>query len=163
MQRPAFASAVLLAAAFSAGCGSSGSPEQAPPPSIVTEFSPTASPEAPAPADTTSPMPQTSSAPPEGPSYPDTAEGYAKAVVARWVAKDLDGLAELTTAQVHEQLIEIPGPLDMDWAFQMCDGTAGSSYCHFRNDPGDVLILRISHGKLEAAHGAVEVRLEPIS
>ena len=41
-------------------------------------------------------------------SYPTTARAYAEATVAAWAGHELDGLADLTTAQVHEQFVEPP-------------------------------------------------------
>lgn len=165
MPRSAYLSVtVMLVGAFTAGCAS-GSKTTTTPPSIETRVSdaPTAPASSPPVTITTPAAPKTSSPPPPKPSYPGTAQAYAKAVVAAWVAKDLSTLASLTTEQVHEQLIEIPGPLNMDWGFMMCDGAAGSSYCRFRNDPGDVLILRISNSKLGKAHATTEVQLHAIS
>jgi hypothetical protein len=90
-------------------------------------------------------------------SYPTTARAYAEATVAAWAGHDLDELADLTTAQVHEQLLEIPGQPKTDWIHYMCDGVAGSSYCTLRNGDGDQVRLKVTHQYLGGPHAVVEV------
>ena len=108
-------------------------------------------PEAPAPA----PAP----ALPEGnpaPAYPTTARAYSEAAIAAWVGGHLATLGNLTTAQVQEQLIEIP-QLNTAWDYQTCDGTAGSHYCGFRNADGDVITLKVVNQYLGQAHAINQV------
>ncbi len=93
-------------------------------------------------------------------SYPTNADAYAQAVVAAWQTDPNGALTDLTSAQAQEQLIQIPGPLDMNWHFAMCDGAAGSSYCTFFNDDGDRLRLQLTNALLGQAHAAVGVNLE---
>ena len=90
-------------------------------------------------------------------SYPTTARAYAEATVAAWAGHDLDGLADLTTAQVHEQFVEIPGQPEIDWIHYLCDSVAGSSYCTLRNGDGDQVRLKVTHQHLGGPHAVVEV------
>jgi hypothetical protein len=94
---------------------------------------------------------------PAGVSYPTTARAYAEATVAAWAGHDLDGLADLTTAQVHEQLLEVPGQPKTDWIHYLCDGAAGSSFCILRNGDGDQVKLKVTHQNLGGPHAVVEV------
>ena len=90
-------------------------------------------------------------------SYPTTARAYAEATVAAWAGHDLDGLANLTTAQVHEQFVEIPGQPKTDWIHYLCDSVAGSSSCTLRNGDGDQVRLKVTHQYLGGPHAVVEV------
>jgi hypothetical protein len=92
-------------------------------------------------------------------AYPTTPEAYAKAVLAKWKQKDLDGLADLTTAQVHEQIIEIPGPPNQDWTFRDCEDDA-TVWCGFFNAVGDWISVRIDKDKLGKAHAASAVEFD---
>lgn len=140
---------LVAAAAATAGClpskGSSATPPQATMPGITIE------------------SPEVSPTPDLGlvqKTYPSTARAYAEAVVKAWKQGQINTLGDLTTPEVQEQLMEIPEPLNDDWVYLRCDGTAGSSYCMFTNDNGDELTLRISHQLLSKAHAAVEVKLD---
>ena len=104
--------------------------------------------------------PTTTSAPPAAPVYPTTARAYAEAVLAAWKQHLINKIGDLTTAQVQDQIISIPGPPNQNWTYQRCDGTAGSSYCSFVNGDGDVITLRISSALLGKAHAATEVKLD---
>lgn len=154
----------LVTALVGAGCGGSkGDSPQAGPSLETVVTTPAGSPVPPATTPATTPT--KAAAPTKAPAtsaprYPASARDYAWAVVRAWVAKELDRLGELTTPQVHEQLIEIPGPPDTDWALQRCDGAAGSQYCRFINADGDVLTLRVSSALLGSARATVEVRFE---
>jgi hypothetical protein len=99
-----------------------------------------------------------------GPSFPNTATAYADAVITAWQAGDLDRLDQLASAQVYEQIIEIPAVPSQGWTDPWCDGTAGSSYCHQYSQPtpetigsGQELILRIRHDLLGQPGAAVEL------
>ena len=99
-----------------------------------------------------------------GASFPDTATAYAHAVITAWQAGDLDRLGQLTSAQVFEQIIEIPAAPAQGWTDPWCDGTAGSSYCHQYSQPtpetigsGQELTLRVRHDLLGQPGAAVEV------
>jgi hypothetical protein len=94
------------------------------------------------------------------PSYPTTARKYAEAVLAAWVQHRTERLANLTTAEVQEQVMEIPGPPDPNWTFVKCDGAAGSSYCRYHNKDGDAVTLRITNSLLGKAHAAVAVTFD---
>lgn len=153
----------VLALLVVAGCQARGNDGQAPPNIVTTIGTPSATAQAPTITPTAPPIvaPTTSKPPAPAPGYPSSAEPYAKAVIAAWKAKDWDRVADLASAEVHEQLLEIPGPIDMTWAFEKCEGAAGSSYCHFRNETLDVVIVRISNQSLGQAHAAVGVQLQP--
>lgn len=88
-----------------------------------------------------------------GPSYPDSPQAYAEAVVSAWTDGDLARLAELTKAQVHEQLIQIPGPPAPDWTFIECDT---GHYCSFYNGDGDLLILLIPAASVGGPHATAQ-------
>lgn len=135
------ADAIGAGATPSAGESQVPSPEVQPTPAPSAVTQPTAKPE-------------------PAPENPTTARKYAEAVVSAWQQDKIDVLGDLATPGVQEQIIEIPGPIDMDWTFTRCDGAAGSSYCLFTNAVGDVLILRISNSLLGQAHAATEVRLD---
>ena len=140
----------VLAALTACGGGPTGSPNPAPNPSGTEDLGTvTASP-------TTA---QTTTNPP-APAYPNTARAYAEAVLAAWGQKQNTRLMDLTTAQVHEQIIEIPGPPNQQWGYVKCDGAAGSSYCSFVNADGDVITLRIVNQFLGGPHAATEVKLD---
>jgi hypothetical protein len=96
---------------------------------------------------------------PKPPSYPGTAMAYAEAVLAAWKQKNLARLADLTTAQVHEQIIEIPGPPNQTWTFRDCEDDA-TVYCGFFNAVGDWISLRIDKDKLGASHAASAVEFD---
>jgi hypothetical protein len=86
--------------------------------------------------------------------YPETARAYAEAVVDAWTAGDLARLAELTTAGVHDQLIQIPGPPPPDWTWIACDEVA---YCSFYNSDGDHLTMQVPVVGLGAPHAVDQV------
>jgi hypothetical protein len=138
-----------------AGCDRSGPAASPAPgaPGVEAVGAPSAAPapEAPAPA----PAP----ALPEGnpaPAYPTTARAYSEAAIAAWADGNLATLGNLTTAQVQEQLIEIP-QLNPAWDYQTCDGTAGAHYCAFRNADGDVITLKVVNQYLGQAHAINQV------
>lgn len=109
---------------------------------------------------TNAPTTPATTAPPAPPTYPATARAYAEAILTAWRLKQQSRLADLTTAQVEEQIIEIPGPPNQQWVYQTCDGAAGSSYCAFVNVEGDVITLRISNQFLGKPDAATEVKLD---
>lgn len=87
--------------------------------------------------------------------YPDTARAYAEAVVDAWAAADLERLAELATAQVHDQIIQIPGPPPHDWTFIRCEDDA---YCGFYNSDGDQFIMHVQPPALGEPHAVDRVQ-----
>jgi len=94
------------------------------------------------------------------PTYPDTAEAYAKAVVNAWTQDQPSTLGSLTTPAVNDEILDLLPSANDEWAFFRCDGTAGSSYCSFTNADADVLTLRITHSLLAHAHAATDVSLD---
>ena len=100
--------------------------------------------------------------PPPPPShYPTTARAYAEAIIeATWVDKDLDALFELTTAEVSEQLMEIPMPLNLNWHFNQCRGVASDWSCDFFNNDGDALVLTIKGSLLGEAEAGIAAALD---
>lgn len=93
-------------------------------------------------------------------SYPATARAYAEAVLTAWGQKLDARLGDLTAALVHDQIISIPGPPNLNWSHDRCDAAAGSTYCVFVNDDGDVITLRITNALLGKPRAATEVRLD---
>ena len=117
----------------------------------------------PTPSPTPSASPSKASPKPSSPapvSYPATAKAYAEAVIAAWKAKNMSKLADLATPLVSEQLMEIPGPPNMNWSFIMCDGVAGSRYCQFSNADGHKVTLRLNGVLIGQAHAVVDVTYE---
>ena len=106
--------------------------------------------------------PTTTAPPPPPPSdYPTTAKAYAQAIIkAIWVDEDLDALFDLTTAEVSEQLMEIPMPLDLNWHFHECRSVAPDWSCVFFNDDGDALALTIKDSRLGEAEGGIAAALD---
>jgi hypothetical protein len=103
---------------------------------------------------TAQPPPPPPASPPAA-TYPTTARAYAEATVAAWSAGDLSRLSALTTPEVDEQFIEIPGKLAPDWIHYRCDGVAGSNYCTLRNGVGDSVTLRVTNQYLGKPHAVV--------
>ncbi len=92
--------------------------------------------------------------------YPTSPKAYVDAVLAAWKQKDLKRLADLTTAQVHEQIIEIPGPPNQTWTFRGCEDDA-TVYCGYFNAVGDWISIRVDKDKLGKAHAASDVEFDP--
>jgi hypothetical protein len=103
--------------------------------------------------------------PPEGPTdisptYPDTAEGYAREVLEAWAGDQPSWLQALTAEAVYYGIFDLDASPFDEWPLLRCDGAAGSSYCSFTNPDGDLLTLRISHQLLGQAHAATELNFE---
>lgn len=103
--------------------------------------------------------------------FPTDPQEYAERAVAAWAAPDLIRLAELTTVEVHQQIVDLPGPPDLSWRFIRCrldpdpaptPGT-GASDCAFYNQDGDRLLLTIAHPRLGEARAATAMRFEATS
>jgi hypothetical protein len=92
--------------------------------------------------------------PPPPPAFPGTAREYAEAVIGAWTGGDLGRLGDLTNDEVHDQLLQIPGPPAGDWTFIECDT---GHYCSFYNGDGDFLILLIPAASVGGADAAVQV------
>jgi hypothetical protein len=92
--------------------------------------------------------------------FPAEAQEYAEAAVAAWAAPDLIRLDELTTAAVHDEIIELPGPPDLAWTFIRCEDTVSASVCSFHNTDGDYLVLEVDHGLLTEASAVVEAEFQ---
>jgi hypothetical protein len=92
------------------------------------------------------------------PGYPTTARAYAEATLAAYAAGQSNRLADLTTDEVYEQLLELPGKLKTDWLYLNCDGVSGASYCKLRNGDGDVITLKVSSQRLGGPDAATEVK-----
>lgn len=101
-------------------------------------------------------MPPSNVGVPPGPQYPTTVKAYAQLVMKAWVNLQSSQLGDLTSPLVYEQLLEIPQPINMDWAFHRCDSYAASSSCMFINDDGDEKTLSISHELLGKPHAAIQ-------
>ncbi len=97
----------------------------------------------------------TTAPPTVGPDYPGTHRAYAEAVLAAWKAQDLTRLGDLTTAEVQDQLISIPGPPTMDWTFLSCNDDVGSKYCTFGNSSSELIQLTVSTNLLGTSHAAI--------
>jgi hypothetical protein len=83
------------------------------------------------------------------PSYPSTAEVYAKAAVAAWAARDIERLDQLEeSGGTLHMLYGCNGCYDIHFVLVGCSGAAGSTYCRFFNNVGDGLLLRLSNPAL---------------
>ena len=96
-------------------------------------------------------------------TYPASARAYAEAILTAWAGHQLARLGQLTSSEVQEQLIEIPGAINTHWHYNRCDGAAGSSYCVFFNDPGDMITLRLTNALLTHAHAGVGATFDQVS
>lgn len=104
--------ASLLGALVSAGCGALGGD----PPPPVPEVSPTT-------PGAIDPVRATAAEPPTEP------QEYAEVTVGAWAAPQLSRLAMLTTPEVYQRIIDLPGPPDLGWRSIRCDYRA--------DDPAD--------------------------
>jgi hypothetical protein len=145
--------AILVAALLIAGCAKDRTVTQPPPAGGQEETSEGL-------GGTLTPTPSTPPPPPPAQGYPTIARAYAEATLTAYVGKQNGRLADLTTAEVNEQLVELPGKRKTDWLFLTCDGVAGSSYCMFRNGDGDTVTLKVSSQRLGAAHAVVEAQAD---
>lgn len=102
------------------------------------------------------------------PEFPETPQEYAEATVAAWAAPDLIRLSELATAELHDALVELPGPPDPAWTFIRCavnvrDGKTAdpaSSDCAFYNTDGDYLVLTVGHRGLGGPQAALTMAFD---
>jgi hypothetical protein len=65
------------------------------------------------------------------------------------------------TPDAQTQLTSVPLPPNQKWNFQTCDGAAGSSYCSFASNDGDVITLRMVNTSLGKPHAVAEVKVDP--
>jgi hypothetical protein len=145
---------LLCAALLLTGCAGQDEPSAAPTAVTTLGNQATSSP-SPSPSPTkASPKPS----PPAPAGYPSGERAYAEAVIEAWKAKNWSRVADLSNAEVQEQLMEIPGPHNMNWSFVMCDGAMGSSYCQFTNADGHKVTLRVINEKRGQAHAVSEVK-----
>jgi hypothetical protein len=85
--------------------------------------------------------------------------GFAAQFMKAWLACDTAALKELTTGESYSQVVKIGVPkIDMNWAYVMCDGAMGSSYCTYRNKLGSDLILRLTNDA--TSHAIADVKLD---
>ncbi|MPZ29165.1 MAG: hypothetical protein GEV12_22920 [Micromonosporaceae bacterium] len=156
----------VLAALGTAGCGNRGDDPE--PPATAT------------PPPTGSPTPRTD---PAGTAtdeeFPSDPQEYAERAVAAWAAPDPVRLAELTTVEVHQQIVDLPGPPDLTWRFIRCQADpdagptpgptlsptlgTGSSDCAFYNLDGDRLVLTVEHPLLGQPRAATAMSFEVTS
>jgi predicted lipid-binding transport protein (Tim44 family) len=149
IRRTAALAAVLLAGVLAAsGCGPTDDDPPAGQSAGGLGTAPTPATTAAGPGDQGQPA-----APPPA-TYPDTARAYAEAIVSAWVTPDVHRLADLTNAQVNDQLLQIPGPPSPDWTFIECDL---GHYCSFYNSNGDLLNLLIPAASVGTAQAAAQV------
>ncbi|GAA1825194.1 hypothetical protein GCM10009682_51570 [Luedemannella flava] len=97
------------------------------------------------------------------PTYPNDAKAYARAAVKAWMAKDYTRLGQLGTPAAVQQVkdsVTYGGLPANSWHVTRCEGAAGSTYCVFINDNGDVSKVRVINQYLGAAHAVSEIPLE---
>jgi hypothetical protein len=112
-------------------------------------------------APTTVPAPTTGPPPVTPPAFPSGARQYAEAILAAWKNKQLDRLGDLTTAEVQDQIISIPGPPYQSWHYSTCKSAGGVTSCVFFNDPGDKATLNLTNATLGRAHAGTGVAFDP--
>jgi hypothetical protein len=132
---------VLLAVTAAAGCGRRGGDDQP----VTGGNSGLGA----GPTSSLSPAP-----PPPPPTFPSTSREYGEAVVGAWTGGDQGRLGELTTPEVNDQLLQIPGPPSPDWTYLGCDT---GHYCSFSNGDGDLLILLIPAASVGQANATAQV------
>ena len=97
------------------------------------------------------------------PTYPKDARTYAQAAIKAWMARDYTRLGQLATAAAVQQVkdsVTYGGLPSNSWHFISCEGAAGSSYCTFINDNGDVTHVRLANPVLGAPQAVNELPLE---
>jgi hypothetical protein len=101
--------------------------------------------------------------PPAGPTYPTGARAYAQALLRAWARKDYARLAQLASADAVQQIkdsAQTGGLPNANWHHVGCNGTAGSTYCTFRNDNGDETVIRLLNTGLGHASAVTEAPLD---
>ena len=154
MLRRLAAAAALFATLFAASaCGglsvSNPSPSSTTAKATTAPASPTTLPKSSAPTTTAAT------------TYPATAQAYGEKTLAAWGGIQIQALSDLTTTDAQNQLNALPIPPNQKWNFQTCDGAAGSVYCAFASNDGDVITLRMINSGLGKAHAVAEVRFDP--
>ena len=153
MHRRLAAAAALFATLFAASaCGGLN---------VVSNPTPSATPAKTtplAPSPTTPPKSPTTSAPT---TYPTSAQAYGEKTLAAWGAIQIQTLTDLTTPDAQNQLNALAIPPNQPWNFQTCDGAAGSVYCSFASNDGDVITLRMINTTLGKPHAVAEVKFDP--
>ncbi len=91
--------------------------------------------------------------------YPKDAKAYAQAVLTAWGNKDLVRVALLTTPAALQQIKDNGYP-DNHWTYIKSDGAAGSTYCTFRNNNGDEVVIRVTNSLLGLKLAVSEAPLE---
>jgi hypothetical protein len=153
--RPLVVVTVLAAAALAIACGTKQSPQsdattQGSGVVVVTTTGSTAAPTTAAPAPTTAvPI-----------SYPSDARAYAEAILAAWKNGDATTLAALTVSGVPAKYTGLSPQPNKTWHYSRCEGAAGSSYCVFFNDNGDMITVRLSNQSLGAAHANTDMTFD---
>jgi len=104
--------------------------------------------------------PAAATATPATEEFPKTARAYAESILAAWKQHQLEWLGDLTTPEVQEQIIEIPGPPNQSWTYHQCSNAAGSAHCEFFNADGDAIVLQMATALLGKAHAAIGVSLD---
>ncbi len=96
------------------------------------------------------------------PSFPTTADAYAQATVAAWLAHDTARLDQLKAADLKLfASIDLAGSYDTHYTLYRCDGAAGSSYCTLFNNAGDALTLQLQNQLVGQAHAVISGNFDP--
>jgi hypothetical protein len=152
MHRRLAAAAALFATLFAASaCGGLN---------VVSNPTPSATPSKTTSSPTTPPpsAAPTKSAPT---TYPTSAQAYGEKTLAAWGAIQIQTLSDLTTPDAQNQLNALAIPPNQPWNFVNCDGAAGSVYCSFASNDGDVITLRMINATLGKPHAVAEVKFDP--
>ena len=103
------------------------------------------------------------SAGPAAPTYPNSADAYAKAAVVAWQTGDTTRLGQLDDPGDTVFGTLNGGNYNKAFALYRCDGAAGSSICTFYNSVGDDLDLRLRNDLVGQPHAVVDGHFNPIT
>jgi hypothetical protein len=151
-----FAAMVATLLATMVGASACGGLSVANPPTATASAKATTAPPA---TGSAGPSPSATSKAPT--TYPATAQAYGQKTLTAWGAIDVQTLSDLTTADAQAQLNALVIPPNQPWNFQTCDGAAGSTYCAYASNDGDVITLRMVNSVLGKAHAVAEVKFDP--
>jgi hypothetical protein len=153
MHRRLAAAAALFATLFAASaCGGLN---------VASNPTPSASASKTSPPSPTTPPPSLAPTKSTPTTYPTSAQAYGEKTLAAWGAIQIQTLSDLTTPDAQNQLNALAIPPNQPWNFVNCDGAAGSVYCSFASNDGDVITLRMINATLGKPHAVAEVKFDP--
>jgi len=97
---------------------------------------------------------------PSSATYPADAKTYCVAAASAWANNQTSRLKQLVNDTAAMTFANLQTGLNKNWKFGKGDGAAGSTYCHVRNDNGDVLQIQLTNEKLGKPQAVSDVVLE---